>query len=129
MKLVIQLLEQQIIDNRVDIYRLKLYQKKTGVSYQKAIDELIGFNLSINIAINSVKSNNKFDRWTTSEKPPNNNRQVLVFTKVIGVITGHYWGAGHKNEPSPPCNGWSIMGVTHWMESPKNPKMKDGKII
>ena len=46
--------------------------------------------------------------------------KVLVRGTPIGIVTGFYWGAGHINEPSAPCKGWSIMNVTHWMELPQD---------
>jgi hypothetical protein len=55
-------------------------------------------------------------KWISIENDlPDKGIKVLLYCKPIGITTGYYWGKGAKNEPSDPCNGWCLMGVTHWM--------------
>lgn len=62
-----------------------------------------------------------------NEQLPQVKSKVLVCGTPIGITTAYYWGCGHKNEPSTSCNGWSIMGVTHWTEIPKLPNGESEK--
>lgn len=55
-------------------------------------------------------------KWISVEDTlPEPKKKVLLYCKPIGITTGYYWGIGHDNVPSDPCNGWCLMNVTHWM--------------
>jgi hypothetical protein len=68
-----------------------------------------------------------YDWIDIAKELPTDKRKVLVCGTPIGICTAHYWGVNHKNEPSTACNGWSIMGVTHWTEIPKLPNGESEK--
>jgi len=59
---------------------------------------------------------------SVKEQLPEVGKKVLIYCKPIGIATGYYWGIGQRNVPSDPCNGWSIMEVTHWQPSPDVPE-------
>lgn len=60
--------------------------------------------------------NTEGGKWISiNDKYPDTDRKVLVDGTPIGVTVAHYWG---KTKESDPCKGWSIMGVTEWMEIP-----------
>lgn len=62
------------------------------------------------------------DKWVSvEERLPEKEKKILLYCEPIGEITGYYWGANHKSVPHKNCNGWSIMGVTHWTELPPSP--------
>lgn len=45
--------------------------------------------------------------------------KVLAYSPTtIGITTAFYWGYNDD-----PMNGWSIMGVTHWMYLPEEPNI------
>lgn len=52
------------------------------------------------------------DQLPTPSIKPNLNK-VLIYSDVLGIGTGYYWGIGDK--PNDPLKGWCTMGVTHWM--------------
>ena len=65
-----------------------------------------------------------FNLWIPIGKSlPEVGRKILIAGTPIGISTGYYWGIGHKNVPSDPCKGWSMMNVTHWKELPNEPNV------
>lgn len=50
---------------------------------------------------------------------PELGKKVLTNTTILGLFDNTYWGVGHIKEPSEACNGWSMMGITHWVDLPK----------
>jgi hypothetical protein len=58
---------------------------------------------------------------------PEVGKKVLIYCKPIDFCCGYYWGKKgtplwEKKCPSEPCNGWSIMDVTHWQHLPEKPE-------
>lgn len=62
---------------------------------------------------------------SVTDELPEIGKKVLIYCEPIDFCCGYFWGKEGelyiKKVPSKPCNGWSIMGVTHWQYLPEKP--------
>ena len=124
------LAHEQVIDRTEFDVRYKRYMNEQGrwtdaiaIPLPKEREREFRNNISKETPMNKEQQDIPMDKdgWVKVKdklpEPSKTKKWQIYSPSTLGVTDGFYWG-----QNTDPCNGWSMVGVTHYKELPQSPK-------